>query len=84
MKTHANYSFDAGQHVRFSDDLGSGLAPAQLSGTLFQTMNIGAIKEIRDATPFKPFIIRTADGQGFEVPDHDSLLLAEQVRRSSW
>ena len=41
-------------------------------------MTIDAIKAARDTTPFKPFIIRTADGSGFEVPNHDSLLVAEQ------
>ena len=41
-------------------------------------MNIEAIKEVRDATPFKPFVIRTADGSAFEVPSHDCLLVAEQ------
>jgi hypothetical protein len=41
-------------------------------------MNIEAIKEVRDTTPFKPFVIRTADGNAFEVPNHDSLLVAEQ------
>ena len=40
-------------------------------------MTIEAIKEIRDATPFRPFIMRTADGKDFEVPNHDSLLVAE-------
>lgn len=40
-------------------------------------MTIEAIKEVRDTAPFKPFTIRTADGQGFEVPHHDSLLMAE-------
>ena len=41
-------------------------------------MNIDAIKEVRDAMPFKPFVIRTADGSAFEVPNHDCLLVAEQ------
>jgi len=41
-------------------------------------MTIDAIKEARDSTPFKPFVIRTTDGNGFEVPNHDSLLLAEE------
>lgn len=41
-------------------------------------MTIDAIKEARDTTPFKPFIIRTADGTGFEVPNHDCLLVAEE------
>jgi hypothetical protein len=41
-------------------------------------MTIDAIKSARDTTPFRPFIIRTADGNGFEVPNHDSLLVAEQ------
>jgi hypothetical protein len=41
-------------------------------------VNINAIKEVRDATPFKPFVIRTADGSAFEVPNHDRLLFAEQ------
>ena len=40
-------------------------------------MNIDAIKEVRDASPFKAFVIRTADGTAFEVPNHDCLLLAE-------
>jgi hypothetical protein len=40
-------------------------------------MTIDAIKEARDTAPFKPFVIRTADGQGFQVPHHDSLLVAE-------
>ena len=40
-------------------------------------MTIEAIREIRDATPFRPFIVRTADGSGFEVPNQDSLLFAE-------
>jgi hypothetical protein len=43
-------------------------------------MSIDAIKEARDTTPFKPFIVRTADGNGFEVPNHDCLLVAEQGR----
>ena len=43
-------------------------------------MTIDAIKEARDATPFKPFIVRTANGNGFEVPNQDCLLLAEQDR----
>jgi len=43
-------------------------------------MTIDAIKEARDTTPFKPFIVRTADGNGFEVPNHDCLLVAEQGR----
>ena len=43
-------------------------------------MTIAAINEARDATPFKPFIIRTADGNGFEVPNPDCLLVAEQGR----
>jgi len=41
-------------------------------------MTIEIIKEIRDTTPFKPFTLRTADGNGFEVSNHDSLLVAEQ------
>ena len=40
-------------------------------------MTIEAIKETRDATPFRPFIIRTANGKEFEVSNHDSLLVAE-------
>ena len=43
-------------------------------------MTIDAIKEIRDRTPFKPFVIGTADGNGFEVPNHDCLLVAEEGR----
>ena len=43
-------------------------------------MTIDSIKQARDTAPFKPFIIRTADGQGFEVPNHDSLLVAEGGR----
>ena len=43
-------------------------------------MTIDAIKEARDATPFQPFTIRTADGQEFQVPNHDNLLVAEQGR----
>jgi len=43
-------------------------------------MSIDAIKRARDSTPFKPFTIRTADGTGFEVPNHDSLLVAEGGR----
>jgi len=41
-------------------------------------MTVDAIKEARDSSPFKPFVIRTADGVAFEVPNHDSLLVAEQ------
>jgi hypothetical protein len=41
-------------------------------------MTIDSIREARDTTPFKPFIIRTADGSAFEVPNHDCLLVAEQ------
>lgn len=41
-------------------------------------MTIDTIKEVRDTTPFKPFVIRAADGKAFEVPNHDSLLVAEQ------
>jgi hypothetical protein len=40
-------------------------------------MTIDAIRQARDTAPFKPFIIRTADGQGFKVLNHDSLLVAE-------
>ncbi len=40
-------------------------------------MTIEVIKEARDAAPFKSFTIRTADGMAFEVPNHDSLLVAE-------
>ena len=41
-------------------------------------MTLDAIRQARDATPFKPFVIRTADGNDFVVPNHDSLLVAEQ------
>ena len=41
-------------------------------------MTIEAIKEVRDTAPFKPFTILTADGQAFEVPHNDCLLVAEQ------
>lgn len=41
-------------------------------------MNIEAIKEVRDTSPFRPFVIRTADGKVFEVPHYDCLLVAEQ------
>jgi hypothetical protein len=41
-------------------------------------VTLEAIREARDATPFRPFVIRTADGHDFTVPNHDSLLLAEQ------
>jgi hypothetical protein len=41
-------------------------------------MTIDAIKEVRDAIPFRPFIVRIADGTAFEVPNHDNLLFAEQ------
>ena len=41
-------------------------------------MTVDAIKEARDSSPFKPFVIRTGDGVAFEVPNHDSLLVAEQ------
>jgi hypothetical protein len=41
-------------------------------------VTLDAIREARDATPFKPFVIRTADGKDFEVPNHDSLLVAEK------
>lgn len=41
-------------------------------------MTLEAIRQARDATPFKPFVIRTADGNDFVVPNHDSLLVAEQ------
>jgi hypothetical protein len=41
-------------------------------------VTLDAIREARDATPFKPFIIRTADGHDFRVPNHDSLLVAEK------
>jgi hypothetical protein len=43
-------------------------------------MTVDAIKEARDTAPFKPFVIRTAHGQGFEVPHHDALLVAEGGR----
>ena len=43
-------------------------------------MTVDAIKEARDTTPFRPFVIRTADGIGFEVPNHDCLLVAEGGR----
>ena len=38
------------------------------------------IKDLRDAVPFRPFTIRTADGQGFQVPNQVSLLFAEEGR----
>jgi hypothetical protein len=41
-------------------------------------VTVEAILEARDATPFKPFVIRTADGYDFVVPNHDSLLVAEK------
>jgi hypothetical protein len=41
-------------------------------------VTLDAIREARDASPFKPFVIRTADGNDFVVPNHDSLLVAEQ------
>lgn len=41
-------------------------------------MTLDAIREARDASPFRPFVIRTADGNDFTVPNHDSLLVAEQ------
>ena len=41
-------------------------------------MTLDAIREARSAIPFKPFVIRMADGHDFLVPNHDSLLLAEQ------
>jgi hypothetical protein len=47
----------------------------------FNDMTIDAIQQARDTAPFKPFVIRTADGQGFEVPNHDSLLVAEGDER---
>lgn len=40
-------------------------------------MTLEAIREARDAAPFKPFVIRTSDGNDFLVPNHDSLLVAE-------
>lgn len=43
-------------------------------------MTVDAIKQVRDTAPFRPFFIRTADGQSFEVPNHDSLLTAENGR----
>jgi hypothetical protein len=43
-------------------------------------MTIEAIKEARDATPFKSFTIQTADGTAFTVPNHDSLLVVEGGR----
>lgn len=55
------------------------LAPA--IGVLhFNAMTIDAIEQARDTAPFRPFAIRTADGMGFEVPNHDSLLVAEGGR----
>ena len=41
-------------------------------------MTVDVIREARDATPFKPFVIRTSDGNDFVVPNHDSLLVAEK------
>ena len=41
-------------------------------------MPLDAIRQARDATPFRQFVIRTADGNDFVVPNHDSLLVAEQ------
>jgi len=41
-------------------------------------VTLDAIRRARDATPFKPFVIRTANGNDFVVPNHDSLLVAEQ------
>jgi hypothetical protein len=41
-------------------------------------MTIDAIREVCALTPFKPFSIRTAGGQTFVVPSHDSLLVAEE------
>jgi hypothetical protein len=43
-------------------------------------MTIEAIRQARDTAPFKPFLIRTADGKEFQVPNHDSLLFAEEGR----
>jgi hypothetical protein len=43
-------------------------------------MTIEAIREARETAPFKPFFIRTADGKEFQVPNHDSLLFAEEGR----
>jgi tRNA G18 (ribose-2'-O)-methylase SpoU len=41
-------------------------------------MTIDAILEARNAVPFKEFVIRTAEGKAFQVPNHDCLLVAEQ------
>ena len=43
-------------------------------------MSIDAIKEVRDATPFRPFVVRTADGRAFQVPNHDSLLVTDSEK----
>lgn len=43
-------------------------------------MTVESIKEARDTLPFRPFVIRTANGKEFQVSNHDSLLFAEQGR----
>jgi hypothetical protein len=45
---------------------------------LCESMTVGSIKKTRNTAPFRPFVIRTADGQEFQVPNHDCLLFAEQ------
>jgi hypothetical protein len=34
-------------------------------------MNIARIKELKESTPFRPFLIRTADGKTWRVPHED-------------
>jgi len=46
-------------------------------GANLSNMTVDAIKDIRDTTPFRPFIVHTANGRGFEVTNQDSLLFAE-------
>jgi hypothetical protein len=40
-------------------------------------MTVDSIKA-RDTSPFRPFVIQTANGKEFRVPNPDSLLFAEQ------
>jgi hypothetical protein len=43
-------------------------------------MTVDSIKKARDTAPFRPFVIRTADGKEFQVPNHNSFLFAEEGR----
>jgi hypothetical protein len=43
-------------------------------------MRIQELHELRDATPFRPFVIRTADGHSVPVHHHDLMISAPNGR----